>query len=172
MTDIERWFAERLPAGWFDGAPEISVDRDEILVVGRLAASAADAGSAGAAPAGSAASPSDRIRRFRDDTRAERMRLADEARERFDRTVSWGAESADTRRLFTTQSVPVMTRLRQPERLLLDTLVDAGVARSRSDALAWSVRLVASHEHDWIAKLREALVAVRDAREAGPMADA
>ena len=35
-----------------------------------------------------------------------------------------------------------MTRLRMPERRVLDTLVDAGVARSRSHALAWCVRLV------------------------------
>ena len=43
-----------------------------------------------------------------------------------------------------------MTRLRQPQRMVLDTLVDAGVARSRSDALAWCVRLVGQHEDDWL----------------------
>ena len=50
-----------------------------------------------------------------------------------------------------------MTRLRQPERQVLDTLVDAGVARSRSDALAWSVRLVGEHADEWLAKLRDAM---------------
>ena len=45
-----------------------------------------------------------------------------------------------------------MTRLRQPQRLVLDTLVDAGVARSRSDALAWCVRLVGQHEEDWLGR--------------------
>ena len=61
-----------------------------------------------------------------------------------------------------------MTRLRQPERQVLDTLVDAGVARSRSDALAWCVRLVGEHADDWLAKLREAMQAVERVRAKGP----
>jgi hypothetical protein len=61
-----------------------------------------------------------------------------------------------------------MTRLRLPERQVLDTLVDAGVARSRSHALAWCVRLVGDHEGDWIAQLREALVHVHNVRAEGP----
>ena len=56
--------------------------------------------------------------------------------------------SATTEQLFTVASVPVMTRLRQPERVVLDTLVDAGVARSRSDALAWAVGWSAQHADD------------------------
>jgi hypothetical protein len=70
--------------------------------------------------------------------------------------------------MFTTFSVPVMTRLRQPERLVLDTLVDAGVARSRSDALAWCVRLVGEHEDSWLTDLREALRKVEQVRAEGP----
>jgi len=72
--------------------------------------------------------------------------------------------------MFTTLSVPVMTRLRQPERLVLDTLVDAGVARSRADALAWCVRLVAQHEDDWLTELRSAMTQVADVRTKGPRA--
>jgi hypothetical protein len=72
--------------------------------------------------------------------------------------------------MFTTLSVPVMTRLRQPERRVLDTLVDAGVARSRADALAWCVRLVAQHEDDWLTELREAMSQVADVRTKGPQA--
>ena len=48
-----------------------------------------------------------------------------------------------------------MTRLRQPERIVLDTLVDSGVARSRSDALAWAVRLVGQHADEWLGELRD-----------------
>ena len=61
-----------------------------------------------------------------------------------------------------------MTRLRQPERQVLDTLVEGGVARSRAEALAWCVRLVGEHEQEWIAALREALDKVRQTRQAGP----
>ena len=63
-----------------------------------------------------------------------------------------------------------MTRLRQPQRLVLDTLVDAGVARSRSEALAWCVRLVGQHEEDWLAELRDAIDKVADVRDKGPAA--
>ena len=63
-----------------------------------------------------------------------------------------------------------MTRLRQPERVVLDTLVDAGVARSRSHALAWCVRLVGEHTGDWLEQLRTALTDVERLREAGPEA--
>jgi len=61
-----------------------------------------------------------------------------------------------------------MTRLRMNERRILDTLVDAGVARSRSEALAWCVRLVRDHEGDWIEQLRAALVQVEAVRSEGP----
>ena len=63
-----------------------------------------------------------------------------------------------------------MTRLRMPEREVLDTLIDAGVARSRSEALAWCVRLVRDHEGDWIDQLRDALAHVDEARAGGPQA--
>jgi hypothetical protein len=68
----------------------------------------------------------------------------------------------------TTLSVPVMTRLRQSERRLLDSLVDAGVARSRSDALGWCVRQVGERAEAWLAELREAMRTVEQVRDAGP----
>jgi Arc/MetJ-type ribon-helix-helix transcriptional regulator len=64
-----------------------------------------------------------------------------------------------------------MTRLRQPERMVLDTLVASGVARSRSDALAWAVRLVGAHAEGWLAELREAMTHVDDLRRQGPNLD-
>jgi hypothetical protein len=157
---ISSWLTGRLPDEWFDGAPEITVDRDEILVVGRL--SAPDAGEDVRAGEGG------RIARFREETREQRMRIAREAEHHFGRKVAWGAVCGETRAVFTSLSVPVMTRLRQPERQVLDTLVDAGVARSRSEALAWCVRLVGEHTGDWLASLREALESVHKVREAGP----
>lgn len=158
------WLAGRLPADWFTAPPEVSVDRDEVVVVGELAApeygDLDEAGRLGA--------DEGRIARFREETREERMAIAQEVEQRYGRAVAWGAGIGDTRRLFTHAAVPVMTRLRQPERLVLDTLVDGGVARSRSDALAWCVRLVGENAESWLADLREALASVEKVRAAGP----
>jgi hypothetical protein len=172
MTQRERvdevvrgWFAGRLPGDWFVTAPEITVDREEITVVGevtppQLAEEVSDAERA-AAWAG-------RIKAFREDTRGPRMAIADEAEHRFGRKVAWGARCGDRREVFTNLSIPVMTRLRQRDRVVLDTLVDAGVARSRSDALAWCVRLVGKHSTEWLESLRDAMRTVEDVRSAGP----
>jgi len=109
-----------------------------------------------------------RIARFREETRDQRMRIAEEGQRRFRRKVSWGAVAGDTRQMFTTLSMPVMTRLRQPERQVLDTLIAAGVARSRSEALNWCVRLVAARQAEWLADLKSALQGVEKARSKGP----
>ena len=169
--DVVAWFTGRLPDGWFEGAPEVVVDREEIVVVGRIAAPeppADPSDPAASTAAATAAAEAGRIARFRETTRAERMRIADEAEHRFGRKVAWGAQAGGTRQVFTSLSVPVMTRLRQPERRVLDTLVAAGVARSRSDALAWCVRLVGSNADAWLSELREALQAVDRVRSQGP----
>jgi hypothetical protein len=176
-TKLRAWFAGRLPDGWFDGPPDVSFDRDEIVVVGTLADPEVGPGAdpdlgADADPDADdrarATARSARIQGFREDTRAMRMRIADEAEARFERKVAWGARCGDVEELFTNLSVPVMTRLRMNERRVLDTLVDAGVARSRSDALAWCVRLVRTNEGEWIEQLRDALVHVEEVRANGP----
>jgi hypothetical protein len=159
------WFAGRLPDGWFAGPPEITYDRDEVLAVGTLPAP--DLG-ADADDETRAAAARSRIEAFREETRAQRMAIADAAEAKFGRKVAWGVECGGEREIFTNLSVPVMTRLRMQERAVLDTLVDASVARSRSDALAWCVRLVGQHESEWIDELREALVAVAKVRAEGP----
>src|SRR5579864_2527017 len=164
--DIRAWFASRIPAGWFTGPPEVTADSEEILAVGTLP----DVELAGGtAPEGVAAARAARIDRFREETRDDRVRIAREAERQFRRKVAWGARCGDETRVFTTLSVPVMTRLRMPERSILDTLVAGGVARSRSDALAWCVRLVGMHQADWIKGLRDALVKVDEVRSKGPL---
>jgi hypothetical protein len=160
-AEVAGWFAGRLPDDWFTGPVELTIDRDEITVVGTLAEPDSGEGDAAAARAG-------RIARFREETRHTRMAIADAAQERYGRSVAWGAACGEDRQLFTTLSVPVMTRLRQRERLVLDTLVDAGVARSRSEALAWAVRLVAQHTDDWLTELRDAMASVEEVRGRGP----
>ncbi len=161
------WFAGRIPDGWFTGPPEVTYDRDEVLVLGTIPAP--DLG-AGTEEDTRAAAVQSRIEAFREETRAHRMAIADAAEARFDRKVAWGVECDGIRAVFTSLSVPVMTRLRMQERGVLDTLVDASVARSRSDALAWCVRLVSQHQDEWIAKLRDALVEVNKVRSEGPAA--
>jgi hypothetical protein len=159
------WFSGRLPDGWFTGAPDVDADREEILVVGTLHEPEL---SSDATEETKAAALASRIQGFREDTRAQRMRIADEAQQRFGRRVSWGAVCGDRRELFTTVAAPAMTRLRMPERKVLDTLVDSGVARSRSHALAWCVRLVADNQDEWLKDLRGALTHVEKVRDEGP----
>ncbi len=162
---VRGWLTGRLPTTWFDGAPRVSVDREEIVITGSLPQPELPADSSDAERAAAAAG---RIKAFREETRQTRMEIATEAEHRFGRKVSWGARCADREEVFTNLSVPIMTRLRQPDRVVLDTLVDAGVARSRSDALAWCVRLVGRNAEAWLSDLREALRTVEQVREAGP----
>jgi hypothetical protein len=185
---VSAWFGERLPTEWTATAPRITVDREEIIVI--LAVSApepaapAETGSpeAGSPEADSPAQPSTddatqaaraeaiagRIARFRDETRSRRIAIAREAEHRFGRKVAWGVESGGTEQVFTNLAIPVMTRLRQSERLVLDTLVEAGVARSRAHGLAWCVRLVGDNAATWLTDLRAAMAEVEKVRDSGP----
>lgn len=168
VEDASAWLAGRLPDEWFTAAPEVTIDREEILIVGELAAVEGEFADTDAGRADKAAAAAGRISRFREATREERIEIARQAEHRYGRKVAWGARIGDVEELFTVASVPVMTRLRQPERIVLDTLVDAGVARSRSDALAWAVRLVGQHADEWLTELREAMAKVDELRTKGP----
>jgi hypothetical protein len=161
---VRAWCAGRLPADWFAAPPDIQVDREEIIIVGTLP----DPAPAGTAGAERSAAAQDLIRKFRADTRSRRIEIAREAEHRFRRKVSWGVICGPVTEMFTTLSVPVMTRLRQSERRVLDTLVDAGVARSRSDALAWCVRMTGENTDAWLSRLRDALQRVEEVRDQGP----
>ncbi|MCM6777472.1 hypothetical protein NDR87_29010 [Nocardia sp. CDC159] len=173
-ADAADWFAGRLPADWFAGPPTVEIDRDEIVVIGQLplptgpvdAEQPADAEPpTGAVPK---ATRDGLVARFRESTRPARMQIAQEAQARYGRSVAWGVAVGEERVLFTHLAVPVMTRLRQPERKVLDTLVDAGVARSRADALAWTVKLAGKHAEEWLEELRAAMRKVDDLRAEGP----
>ena len=157
--NVRGWLAGRLPDDWFTEL-SVTVDREEILIDGVIdepESSSSDGRSGG-------------IRRFREDTRSQRIAIARELEAQTGRKVSWAVRSGDTAKSFTRLSVPVMTRLAQSERIVLDTLVEAGVARSRSDALGWCVRLVAQHQKEWLEQLDTALSSVREARDQGPSA--
>jgi hypothetical protein len=164
-AEITAWFLGRLPTDWVEGGPpEITIDREEITVV--LALAAPDVASD--EPSVRAEAATGRAAGFRDDTRERRIGVAREAEHRFGRKVAWGVRIDDSTVLFTHLAMPVMTRLRQPERLVLDTLVAANVARSRADALAWCVRLVGKHTDEWLRDLRTALHDVERLRSEGP----
>jgi hypothetical protein len=152
------WFAGRIPDEWFTGDLSVTVDRDEITVIGELPAPESS----------EAAAAEGRITRWREDTRGQRMKIADEAQAKYGRSVAWGARIGEAGQLFTHLAVPAMTRLRQSERQVLDTLVDSGVARSRSEALAWCVRLVGQHSDEWLSGLRAAMSDVERLRAEGP----
>jgi hypothetical protein len=168
---VRAWLTARIPGDWFAAPPDIQVDREEITIVGTLADPAGDPGTTDreqASDAEQAAAAASQIRRFREESRSRRIEIAREAEHRFQRRVSWGVACGPLSEMFTTLSVPVMTRLRQSERRVLDTLVDAGVARSRSDALAWCVRLTGENADEWLSRLRDALRHVEEVRDQGP----
>jgi hypothetical protein len=177
-AEITAWFGERLPAEWTEPAPQVTVDREEITVVLTIAApepveaGAGDEGSDSTADEDRTAARGEaiagRVARFRADTRERRIEIAREAERRFRKKVAWGVVCGGQREIFTHLAVPVMTRLRQPERQVLDTLVEAGVARSRAHALAWCVRLVGDNTEAWLSQLREAMAEVEKVRDAGP----
>ncbi len=159
-SSITAWVIAHLPSSLYLEQPTVQVDRDEILVVGRIAVD--ETGSL---------TEAEQIATHRESTRDERVAVAREAEATFGRKVSWGARCGGTEALFSHLASPVMTRLRQPERALLDLLVEAGVARSRSEATAWCVRLVAEREGEWLGDLHDALAAVREARARSPLGE-
>jgi len=164
--ELKGWFAGRLPKDWFSSMAEVRADREEIWVIGTLADPQlpADAG-----PEAANAARSGRIKQFREDTREDRMQISEEAERRFRRKVSWGARCGDAREMFTHLAVPAMTRLRLPEREVLDALVDSGVARSRAHALAWCVKLVQQKQGEWLEELKAAVEQVGAVRRQGPL---
>ena len=164
-TTAEAWLAGRLPEEWFTGPVEVRRDRDEIVVIGTLREPQLpeDADEADREVAARA-----RIKSFREETRERRMEIARELEHLSGKKVSWGVKVGDREAMFTHLAAPVMTRLRQPERKVLDILVEAGVARSRAEALAWCVRLVGERSETWLAELRTAMEHVEEVRRKGP----
>ncbi|MFG2297851.1 hypothetical protein [Streptomyces sp. NPDC048603] len=147
--ELRGWFAGRLPVDVYEELLEVVVDREEITVVGRIPAH-------------------ESVEAFRERTREQRIEVAREAEQLYRRKVAWGVQAGEERVLFTHLAVPVMTRLRQSERQVLDLLVAGGVARSRADALAWCVRLVGRNTGSWLAELRDSLDQVQRVRAQGP----
>jgi hypothetical protein len=159
--EIEAWLTEQLPPDLRAAPPQVAIYDDEIVLV--------------LCPQPPALPGDDEdarriaermlIARLREESRPLRMRLADALQTRYSRPVSWGMRLGDSEALFTARTAPVMTRLDRREREVLDTLVAAGVAETRSAALAYCVRVFASEHGDWLAELRGVIAQVQEARE-------
>jgi hypothetical protein len=159
--ELQRRLQERLPAQLLAGAPEISVYDDEIVVLLPIVADSLNSSLADDEQRDAALRL---ISRRREETRSLRMQLARDVQELAGRPVAWGMRVGDTTALFTTRSAPVMTRLGRAERDVLDTLVAAGVADTRSSALAYTVRAFAAEHADWLAEVRAAIEQVEQVR--------
>jgi hypothetical protein len=159
--EIKGWLAGRIPGEWGATVADVQMDPQEILVTVKLKDVEGVEGDLEAARLG-------RIQQFRETTRDPRIQISQEAQHKFNRVVSWGAQCGEQKQLFTHLALPVMTRLRLPEREVLDALVDAGIARSRAHALAWCVALVRQHEGEWFSELQKAMEGVARVRSQGP----
>ncbi|GAB4210644.1 MAG: hypothetical protein OHK0022_44070 [Roseiflexaceae bacterium] len=158
--ELQRWLEERLPEELRAAPPEITLYDDELVVV---------LSGAGVVPA---ALPEDerrtaeerRIGELREESRPLRMRLARDLQAATGRPVAWGMRVGTSEELFTSRTVPVMTRLGRAERELLDTLVAAGVAETRSAALGYVVRAFAAEHGEWLAEMRAAITQMHAVR--------
>src|SRR5437762_2405391 len=83
---IKGWFTGRLPDGWFTGV-EVAVEDDQIVVIGNLPEI-----NVGSTPEEKEGAAAGRIARFREETRGNRIGIAQEAEERFKKYVTWGAQ--------------------------------------------------------------------------------
>lgn len=160
IDELQSWLQSRFPAQLLSAPPEITLYDDEAVVILPIDA-----------PLDAALAGEERRRaeqqlifRQREETRPLRMQLARDVQEVVGRPVSWGMRAGESEVLFTTRSAPVMTRLDRFEREVLDTLIAAGIAETRSSALAYLVRAFAMEHGQWLAEVREAIAQVERIR--------
>jgi len=98
LDEIAGWFAGRLPDGWFTGAPSVTTDDEQVVVVGTLDGPTLPEGASAETRAGAEAG---RIARFREATRGARILIAREIERKYEVPVTWGATSGGTTLTFT-----------------------------------------------------------------------
>jgi hypothetical protein len=155
-AEIQQWLSERLPPDLVAGPPEVRLYDDEAIIILRLPTpeDSADVGER----------EHRLIIRLRESSRHVRMQLARELQRALHVPVAWGMRCGSTERIFTSCTVPVMTRLNRREREVLDTLVAAGVAETRSAALAYAVRAFAAAYDEWLIEVDEVIEQVQQVR--------
>jgi hypothetical protein len=154
--EIQRWLQERLPSELCAAPPDVTSYDDELLITLTAAPHLALTEDAEAEQAA--------IARLREESRPLRMQLAREVQGTVGRPVAWSVRLGASEATFTTRTTPVMTRLNRAEREVLDTLVAAGLAETRSAALAYVVRAFAAEHGVWLAEARQALAEVAKVR--------
>ncbi|NJO81514.1 MAG: hypothetical protein HC828_01285 [Blastochloris sp.] len=162
QVELQEWLQARLPTELLDAPPEIRVYPDEMVIVLQVVR---DAALAQLDEAERSPAELQQIAERREGTRKLRMKLARELQASLGLSVAWGMRIGDNEVLFTTRTVPVMTRLGRAEREVLDTLVAAGVADTRSAALAYVVRAFAIEHREWLGEVREALTHIDKVRQ-------
>jgi hypothetical protein len=146
--DLQHWVAQQLPDTLTAAPPELRRYADELLIMLQVAAPDDPAEAANL------------IARLREESRGLRIGIAREIERTQRLPVAWGMRAGEVETLFTSRTAPVMTRLGRAERDVLDTLVAAGVAETRSGALAYAVRAFAAEHGEWLSEVRQAIAEV------------
>ena len=149
--ELSQWLLSQLPASVTGSDPEINIDADELLVTLNLSTDTLKGD-------GEALKKLEQelIERQRSETRKLRIQLGRHLERISGYAVSWGMRAGGTVQHFTMNSVAVMTRLSGPERQVLDMLIAANVANTRSAALAYIVRTFAAEHQEWLNQVQEA----------------
>jgi hypothetical protein len=149
--ELSRWLLSQLPASVAGGNPEITIEADELLIILNLNTDSLKG-------EGEALRKREQelIERQRSETRKLRIQLGRHLEQISGCVVSWGMRAGGTVQRFTMNTATVMTRLSAPERQVLDTLIAANVANTRSAALAYVVRTFAAEHQDWLNRVQEA----------------
>ncbi len=152
--EVRQWLNEHLKE-LYPEPVEASIVDGELLIMGRL-------------PVEGEVAEEDarnRINQHREESRPQRVDLAQELQRLTGLPVAWGVRYGQVTAYFSSLRVPVMTRLGRAERDVLDTLIRGGIARNRSQAVNWAIQAFARGQRDWLRQMREAVNSLSNIRE-------
>jgi hypothetical protein len=158
--ELTQWLLSQLPASVVGSDPEITINADELLITLNLNTETLMGKGEALKNAEHAL-----IEHQRSETRTLRIQLGRHLERTYGCAVSWGMRAGGTVQLFTTNTTAVMTRLSRTERQVLDTLIAANVANTRSAALGYIVRTFAIEHQEWLNQAQEAAKHMTNLRE-------